>query len=181
MTPVATTDPAKVVTEKVTTIRQAIYLGITATKNASNFAVAEWLDKHYPKLVKEFHDSHKLDMLAKLIGTVRTDERKAQVTISRQACLDLGMEPIELDEQISRPRDPKNPIYGGTDYTDFDDGTIRLMREHAAFLRQQAAHTVSKAENWERYIQKAFVFADGDIDMPNREIRRRAKQASGAL
>jgi hypothetical protein len=141
----------------------------------SNREVLEWLRANHPEM-SEFDVQMADSAWESRIGA----RRKARLPVeeiraSKQICLDLGLDQMELDSEISIPRDRDNPLRGGVEWKEPDDATIEEIESHIQLLRAMEYANREKADNWTRVLRAALPFCGGNREMIFGEARRIAR------
>lgn len=158
------------------TLQDVIDLALDTLKGKRGREVVAWIRERYPEILAE-HDYE----LANEGLEVRIRERRKdrssieEAKTSRNLCLDFGLPVLQLDSEISIPRDLNDLIYGGSNWKEADDATLDDLDAHILLLEAQAAANLAKADNCRRIRQAAARFANGNRKLTLGELRQIAR------
>lgn len=161
---------------QVLTLHAVIDEALDTLKGARCREIVTWIREQHSEVVAVHRDQ-----LADEGLTIRVRERRKQRSpleeskTSRNLCLDFGLSKLDLDSEISIPRDLKDLIFGGSNWKEVDDATLADIDAHILLLEAQAVANLEKADNWRRIRQAAARFADGNHAMTLGELRRIAQ------
>ncbi len=162
--------------EQLDTLENLIDEALNILKNAQRHQVVSWIRERYPHVLEE-HSQELID--EGLTARVRR-RRKQRAPLkedkaSRNLCFSFGLPAMQLDSEISIPRDFDNLLYGESDWKEADDATLEEIDAHILLLEAQARANFAKADNWRKVRQAAARYAHGDLTLTLRKLRLRAR------
>lgn len=162
--------------EQIYTLQDAIDEAIAKTNTGTTHEVILWLQKHRRQLLDENQNIIEPEGLGNLIRACRkrpTPETKEE---TRNLCFDFGLPDLELNTEISIPRDMENVLYCACDWKELDDATIADLDKHIVLLEAQAAANLEQAANLRKLRQAAAKRAKGRTDIPLRDLRGKGRK-----
>jgi hypothetical protein len=149
----------------------------------SNRVIIDWIREHHPEI--NIHDTEMANNhWMKLIRDRRKERTpENEQHHSSQICFDFGLSEMQLDSEISIPRNALDPIYGGCYWKEADDATLEEISLHIDLLNAQSQAILGKAKNWRSVFRAAAKYAGGDLQKTLGQLRilaRAAKDSSGA-
>lgn len=159
------------------TLEGVIDEALNAMPNAAGMEIAEWISENYPQVFEEHIRILGLEGLADRIRKQRKKRPPAEeAESSRNLCLDFGLPPMELDTEVSIPQNLNDMPYGKCDWVDRDNLTIADIDKHIELLKAQDRAILAEIRAWDTLRQAAANEADGRMDIPLWELRRRARE-----
>lgn len=145
-------------------------------KGARCREIVVWIRERYAEILVEHSNQLIEEELEARIRNRRKQRPLAEETkTSRNLCLDFGLPELQLDSEVSVPRDLNDLLYGKSDWKEADDATLREIDAHILLLEAQAAANLAKAGNWRRIRQAAARYANDNLDLTLGELRRVAR------
>jgi len=138
--------------------------------------VVAWIRERYPGILAE-HITELADegLEARVRRRRKVRSPIEETKASRNLCFDFSLPELQLDSEISIPRDLDDLLFGRSDWKEADDATLREIDSHILLLEAQARANLAKADNWRRVRQAAARYANGNFDLKLGELRRRAR------
>jgi hypothetical protein len=165
----------------VYTLSEAIDEGLRETGNGETRSVIRWLQMNRRPAL----DDNSLIIEAEGLGNLIRAHRKKNVPHTpngfiRNLCFDFGLSALELDEQISVPKDAHDLVYGPCEWPELNNATVDDLDKHIALLEAQAADMQFKAANYRQLRQAAAQVVPDRTDIPLHELRAILRKRSGA-
>lgn len=138
--------------------------------------------RHY---IKENHrrvfEEHEEEMADEKLDDRIRDRRKARKSPKEEwsaanLCLDFGLPKLDIDTEISVPRDMTNLIFGPVRWLPIEEATLDDLDKHIALLEAQAAANVKQAKDFRLLRGTAARFAQGRKDVTIGELREIARE-----
>lgn len=159
--------------QEMYSLQEAIQHALDATNDGSTDEVVTWLRLHRRDVLDANEMTIERCGLGHLVREFRKKHKTPREAVTvRQICMDLGLEELDIDLEISVPRGDGIEI---CDWIDLDDATIDNLDAHALLLDEKATATAAKATNVRFLRQKAALIVPGRTDIPLRELRRIAR------
>jgi hypothetical protein len=163
-------------TVKTQTLLDVIDEALDTLRGAPTRRLVAWLREQYPNIVAQHSIELEDDGLEGLFRKRRKERRpEEEANTSRNLCFDFGLPVLELDSEISIPRDIHNPIFGGSNWKEADKATLDDIDGHILLLEAQATANLVKADNWRQVRQAAARYAKGNHKLTLGELRQIAK------
>jgi len=167
--------------EALYTLEDAFDEALKATCNAANRDVIRWLQIHKRNVLDDNRLTIESLGLNQMLRAFRKKREGSDVVSSKveSLCLDFGIPVLDLDDEISIPQDPENPLYGACDWIDLDNATVRQIDMHIELIDAQEAALHEKSANYRMLRQIVAQVVPGRTDIPLRELRAIAREKNG--
>jgi hypothetical protein len=162
-------------------LQDAIEDALGKTGNGSTREVITYLQLHHRKTL----DANSLTIESVGLGSLVRQFRKKPPNKDfyievKNLCLDFGLGPLDLDDEISVPLDLGNVLNCECDWPQLEDATIEQLDKHLILREaQQRAHE-AKTQAYRSLRQAAIAVAlshfDGRCDVPLRDLRVIARE-----
>ena len=122
--------------------------------------VVEWLRENRGDEIAEFDralSDAQLQMKVRERRKQRTPEEESMA--SKQICIDFGLSPLDLDSEISIPRN-RDELLGSYYWKEANDATLEEISLHADSLDAQASKLEQKAGNWRKIVRSALRYGN---------------------
>jgi hypothetical protein len=159
------------------TLEEAIDDALDAMKGGSTRDVVNWIRMNRRRTFDDNLETLGAEGLEARIRVRRKKRRPEQAARSSEnLCLDFGLPEMELDTEISIPRDMENLLYGACDWKEPDDASLRDIDKHIQLLKVQGHLALERARSWGLVRQAAARFAHGNFDLTLGELRQIARE-----
>lgn len=167
--------------ERLYTLEDVIDEALEATDSAPTPDVVHWILTHHPEVI----DGNQLTLNEISLGVLVREHRKKKKkrvdakTLSRILTLfdDLGLDPLEVDDEISIPLDPDDILYGKTEWRDLlEDATANDVWLHMELLKVTSEACLSKRDRYDILRQKMVIIGNGRTDIPMHQLREMAQE-----
>lgn len=155
-------------------ILDAVDEALLTIGSAPTKEIVQWIRCNRPETIS----AHAVELedwaLADVVRRRRKMHSVKQVGFQQASLFqDFGLPEMDLDVEISVPRDLENLTYGACDWKDLEEeATIDDIDRHIQWLRAQAAYLTTKAESYTRFRQRIIRFSPGRrTNITVRELR----------
>lgn len=167
--------------DAVYTLEDAFDEALRETTNGSTRMVIRWLQLHKRKVLDDNALTIEATGLNNLIRAFRKKREGRDVVSSKvqSLCLDLGLETLDLDDEVSVPADETNLLYGECEWKDLDDLTLQDIDLHIELLEAETKAVQEKTANYRILRQAAAKIVPSRNDIPLRVLRQIAREQNG--
>lgn len=152
--------------DEMQSLDDAIDAGLEATYSGPTRHVARWIRFNREKVIEANWQTIADEGLCNLIRRRRKHKPTHADTIRVQTlCFQLGLPHLNLNTEISRPRDMKNVLFGRVDWVPIQQSTVRDLKKHYVLLQAQGGSIQEQANDILLVIQAAQRIAPGQEDM----------------
>lgn len=144
--------------QQLTTLQDVIRKALDT--HVSTPEAVNWIRSHYRRIVDENWETISYTGLSVLVRAMRKTARQnnGDEFNSVSLCLDFGLSPMPLDEEISVPRDVDNIINSMCDWRAVDAASLADVEKHIQLLLATAAATNLQAKHWQIFLQAAMLY-----------------------
>src|SRR5262252_5599689 len=157
-------------------LQEVIREALVATSGGLTGDIIRWLQMNR----REILDANQLTIEAEGLGQIIRKERKehgAPKGMDVEAlCLDFGLDPLDLDGEVSVPQDMERILSGPCEWPKLDDVTIDDIDKHVLLLEATSKSIAQKTTSMRVLRQAAALVVPGRTDIPLRELRVIARQ-----
>jgi hypothetical protein len=158
-------------------LQDAIRESLEKTNNGSTREVIHYLQINF----REVLDDNQLTLehigLGPLIRAQRKKPPEQDVELKiRNLCLDFGLPPLDLDDEISVPINMTNILNSECDWPTLDEATIDDLDKHLALRAAQRQAHDARTLCYETLRQAAAQVVPGRTDIPFRKLREIARK-----
>jgi len=164
--------------EQMQSLGEVIDQGLDKFPGGAVRDIVNWIRTEHRRVVEENFETLSYAGLAAMVrqrrkNRVPTEEKFYAFSL----CLDFGLPSLDLDSEISVPRDIDNPINSVCDWKEPDDATIDDIDKHIIALRAQSDADSRHAAAWLTVRQAAIKISGGRTDITIGELRKRARES----
>lgn len=158
------------------TLQDAIEDALEQTNNGSTRAVIRYMQLNHRKVI----DANSLTIESVGLGSLVRQFRKKPpnkdvIARIQSLCFDFGLEPMDLDDEISVPLDLANILNSECDWPELDDATIDDLDKHLLLREAQESAHQAKTRCYRLLRQAAARVVPGRTDIPLRKLRQIAR------
>lgn len=163
--------------EQLQTLEETIDEALEANPGGSVRQIALWIRLNRRAIFDQNLETLGTEGLeAQIRQRRKTRDPDDETKSSENLCLDFDLPPMDLDTEVSVPRDLNNLPYSECDWKESDDLTLEDIDRHIALLEAQSNAALAQADSWRRIRQAASKVARGRTDLTLGELRRRARE-----
>jgi len=165
------------------TLQDAIEEALAKTNNGSTREVIRYLQMHHRKVLDDNSLTIESIGLGQMIRGFRKKPPSKDLHARIQSlCLDFGLDPLDLDDEISVPVDMTNILNSECDWPELDDATIDDLDKHLCLREAQEEAHKARTKCYRILRQAAAQVVPGRTDIPLRELRviAREQRSGGA-
>jgi hypothetical protein len=162
-------------------LQDAIEEALLKTGNGSTREVIRYLQVHHRRVLDDNSPAIESIGLGSMIRAFRKKPPKKDTYVRMQnLCLDFGLDPMDLDDEISVPADMTNILNSECDWPELEDATIEDLDKHLALRDAQEAAHQAKTQRYRLLRQALARIVPGRTDIPIRELRAIARKQRGS-
>jgi hypothetical protein len=162
----------------IETLTDAMLEALRKAGTNSTREMSRWVRLHYRNIFDQHSETLSLEGLDQRLRSLRKKQAGAGQTVfdMAQLFLDLGLPKLDLDEEVSVPRDMTDIVSGPCDWIEIEDVTVDHIDLHIELLDAKTDLNNRKTGDWRAMKQAMLRIGKGRTDIPMRELRRIALQ-----
>jgi len=159
------------------TLQDAIEEALAKTNNGSTREVVRYLQMHYRQVIDDNWMTVSGCGLGQMVRLFRKKPTNKDLHARIESlCFDFGLEPLDLDDEISVPVDMTNILNSECDWPELDDATIDDLDKHLLLREAQEQAHQARTRCYRLLRQAAARVVPGRTDIPLRELRAIARK-----